>query len=211
MIKDKDLKKLEKKALLTLYEDGFTDIMLGVLFLGMSFNNIFRISVSIILSYIFSFLIVSVGVIIYYLGKKYITTPRIGVVKFTAKRKAKIRKFNVVMTICVVISFIFTILILFDFIPFDLEHELDLHLIGFLLKSIPFFVLGIFLKFNRFYLYGLLYGFTEILIYIFLHFMDLNMALFYSVSLVSIIILIIGIVSLVRFFKKYPLLSEELM
>jgi len=75
-----DLKNIEKKAFSSTNSDGITDILWGILLIGFGTNTIFtRLGIDRPLSLI----VFAVPVIVLYLlGKKFITTPRLGYVKF---------------------------------------------------------------------------------------------------------------------------------
>ncbi|MFX0008852.1 MAG: hypothetical protein ACFE9R_00945, partial [Candidatus Hermodarchaeota archaeon] len=88
-----DLKGLERKAWRSTFQDGIWDIFMGLLILGLSiapFGE--KIGLS---GELGSMIIVlcwnSIAVVFLILGKKFITVPRIGYVKFGAKRK-KVKK-----------------------------------------------------------------------------------------------------------------------
>ncbi|MBN2065627.1 MAG: hypothetical protein JW771_02335, partial [Candidatus Thermoplasmatota archaeon] len=82
MVDRLNLKEIEKKAYRFTFNDGLYDMTYGTLLVSIAVAPILR--EMIYLGYIF-FLIVPAPLIIL-LGKKYITIPRIGIVKFSRTR-----------------------------------------------------------------------------------------------------------------------------
>ncbi|MCF7826128.1 MAG: hypothetical protein K9M55_04700 [Candidatus Marinimicrobia bacterium] len=81
-----DLKKLERKLFKTNFQDGIYELAFGMLFLALAINPWMSASgIPKTPSYILE--LVLVGLILV-MGKRYITTPRLGLVRFnTARRK----------------------------------------------------------------------------------------------------------------------------
>ena len=102
-----DLKGLEKRAWRSAFQDGIWDIYLGLLFLGLAiapFGDAFGLPADlggmiIILCWN------SMTVLFLILGKKFITIPRIGFVKFGAKRKKMKKRLLVFLIFNVFITF----------------------------------------------------------------------------------------------------------
>jgi hypothetical protein len=85
---DDSLKALERRAYRSTFEDGFYDITWGCLFLLFAWIP-FLGSVGISRFYAYPFVLVLV--LIPWLGKRYVTIPRLGAVEFGEKRKARVR------------------------------------------------------------------------------------------------------------------------
>ena len=83
MVKDINLKEIERKAFRSTFQDGLWDILLGLVFFipavnGLLVNN----------DYILIPLYIA-SILLFVTAKKQITIPRIGLVKFSEKRKKK--------------------------------------------------------------------------------------------------------------------------
>ena len=76
-----DLKKLERKAFTSIFEDGFFDIYLGILFLGIGLLTSLPKIIPRIITYGIFALIIGLGLLIFLGGKKLMTVPRIGIMK----------------------------------------------------------------------------------------------------------------------------------
>ena len=197
-----DLKEIEKKAYKTILQDGFIDIEIGVMFIGMGINAFFSDYVSIFVN-ILGFVIVGIfAVSLVFLGKKYIVVPRIGVIKFGPKRKAQRKKiiiFSLINTLILIIVLILTINSVIQQIP--LRGIALLLVLGLLFATLPLSILAYIMEFPRFFLYGLLIGFGLSLAEI----LEFSTAVF----LIGVIIFIVGLTYLIKFLRKYPLQEGE--
>ena len=98
-----NLKEIERKAFRSFFQDGIWDIFLGLLMILMGLGpwlggkmgggEIEFTSVVIIMGILI--LVALAAVIGFNLAKKYITTPRLGVARFTAPRRKKIKNLRV--------------------------------------------------------------------------------------------------------------------
>jgi len=153
------LKEAEQKAFRARYNDGLLDIFLGCFFL------IFVIA-PFLSSYLGDFWSSAVLIpfwslvfLVLWLIRKYKVTPRIGVVKFSLARKAKLVKFTFIMLIINVIAFILGVFAVFSFgKALGQTHSIIMGIIF----LIGFSIAAYFLNFNRFYIYGLLTGFSPL-------------------------------------------------
>jgi hypothetical protein len=94
-----DLKDLEKKAFRTIYQDGLRDIYMGGVVMSMAILAYSDASEA------FPFLRFSIfmfglgaSYVVYWAGKKYITTPRLGQVKFGLQRQRRKQTLVLVLT-----------------------------------------------------------------------------------------------------------------
>jgi len=207
------LKELEKKAYKSTFEDGFWDIFWGMLIVGMSFGylgsiiglpeplNYFLIP---LIWYIIAFLI-------FFLGKRYITIPRMGFVKFGPKRKANKKKLIIFLSINVLINVIFLFLTFTDlFRQLQLEG-FALNLIIGLFFALPLSIMAYLMQFDRLYLIAMLGGISFFFADLLNPYFGSPLDVFLAFSITGDIILIIGIVIFIRFLRKYPLLKEEVV
>jgi len=203
-----DLKGLEKKAWRSVYQDGIWDIYFGMLILGLAlspFGDVFGLPEE-----LGSMLIVmcwnSVAVLFLILGKKYITMPRMGFVKFGTKRK-KIKKrllgFLIFNLILAFLFFFINISGIFDF--FNIEGLARPLVIGLLLITVPLSILAYFLEYHRLYLYAIFFGlgffFSELLYPL----LGSPLDLFLSIGSIGIAVIFIGFVYFIQFLRKYSI------
>ena len=202
-----DLEELERKVYRSYFQDGLWDFFMGWLILGMGLSSFAtEMDVPEIIN-IFVMLIMwnMAAIVILGVGKKRITLPRLGIVKFGPKRQADKKKLYIFLWIMVGVNLIVLMMSSAGFLPAFPFQGLILPLIlGLAFISTPFFIIAYYIDFNRLYYYGLIMGFSLFLI-------DIIYPLFGSPVDAIIIycsmgspIVIFGIVLFVRFIKKYP-------
>jgi len=202
-----DLSGLEKKAWRSSFQDGIWDIYFGLLFLGLAvafFGDIFGLPEE-----LGSMIIVlfwnTITVLFLILGKKYITIPRIGYVKFGAKRKKTKKRLLAFLVFNIVLAFLFLFVnISGTFELLNIGGIIEPLVIGLLLITVPLSVLAYFLEFNRLYVYAIFFGlgfFNSELLY---PFVGSPLDIFLSQGLVGIAVSSIGLIYLIQFLRKYP-------
>jgi len=202
-----DLGGLEKKAWRSAFQDGIWDIYFGLLFLGLSiasFGDIFGLPAE-----IGSMIIVlfwnTMTVLFLILGKKYITIPRIGYVKFGAKRKKIKKRLVAFLVFNLVLAFLFLFVNISGiFELLNIGGIIEPLVIGLLLITVPLSVLAYFLEFYRLYVYAIFFGlglfFSELLY----PFVGSPLDLFLSQGLIGIAVISVGLVYFVQFLRKNP-------
>ena len=212
MSEEINMKRLEKKAWRSAFQDGIWDIYFGLLFLGLaiaSFGDILGLPAE-----LGSMIIVlfwnTMTVLFLILGKKYITVPRIGFVKFGAKRKKIKMRLLAFLVFNLVLAFLFlfvNISGIFEMI--NIGGIIEPLVIGLLLITVPLSVLAYFLEFNRLYVYAIFFGlgfFNSELLY---PFVGSPIDIFLSQGLVGIAVFSIGLIYLIKFLRKYPFYSDQ--
>ena len=203
-----DLSGLEKRAWRSAFQDGIWDIYLGLLFLGLAiapFGEMLGLPEE-----LGTMIIVigcnSIAVLFLILGKKFITIPRIGFVKFGAKRKKLKKKLLAFLVFNILLAFLFLFVNISGFFDWlNIGNLVEPLIIGLLLITIPLSILAYFLEFHRLYIYAIFFGlgfFNSELLY---PFVGSPLDLFLSLGLVGIAVVSIGLVYLVQFLRKYPL------
>jgi hypothetical protein len=207
MTENIDLEELEKKIYQSYFQDGLWDIFMGWLIVGMGLSSLstyFGLPETVGLFVVLLSWNMT-GVIIMGVGKKRITMPRLGLVKFGPKRQADKKKLSFFLGIMVGVNFIVLTLTItgsLQTLPFSgLAMPIFL---GLSFISVPFFIVAYYIDYNRLYYYGLLLGLS-------LFFADLLYPILGS-PLDGIIvfcsigspIIVIGVNKFIRFLKKYP-------
>ena len=167
------------------------------------------------LSYPFGTLIIILtidilAVLVITLGKRYISKPRLGQVKFGEKRKKRkkwLMVFLILNVIFSVIIFVLTITGNLDqfFIP-NLFTPLALGLMGI---TIPLSVVAFYLQLPRLYAYALIGGFGFFFTELLYPLVGEPWDIIISYGSIGGFILIIGIVIFIKFLKKYPLEKDR--
>ncbi|PNX46399.1 MAG: hypothetical protein BV456_12310 [Thermoplasmata archaeon M8B2D] len=201
-----DLKKFEKKAWVTFFQDGMWDIFLGFILLSFGIIPFLEeIGVPELLNYLLFF---GLPYLILYMGKKFITVPRIGHVKFGVKREKKKKKTAIVLIFSVIFGFVVLLLTITNAIPFIA----DIHTGAVLFSVNAIIVLSLmayFLDFNRLYLYGWFFAASIALIELSRPAIGTTYDNIIGFGSFGIIMIIIVSIYLIRFLQKYPLPLEE--
>ncbi len=203
-----DLKKLERKAFTSIFQDGFFDIYFGILFIGIGLLISLTETLPRILVYGLFGTIIVLDLVLFLGGKRLLTVPRIGIIKIGQKRKAKKMKFVLILTVVMLITGIFYILTTLDLIPF--EEYVSAFVFG-VFFAVPISLLAHFLGMDRFYIHAILGGLSFFISELSL---SLTSNVFYSFLaflITGIIISATGIVFLYKFVQKYPVQNEEEM
>jgi hypothetical protein len=197
-------KELERKAFRSTFQDGLWDIYLGVLLFlvggGAGLARVFHfdiITINLIL------VLVAVAAIVgFFMGKKFITVPRLGQVKFGPERRAKIKKVTMVLSLSALVGL--WALVAYRFtssigtlpswvVPFGL----------FAVMSVSVFSLAAYhLDYRRAYFYGWCYALAfpvSILLEQFTQYGFLISYLFFSGTMI-----VPGVILLRRFVRDYP-------
>lgn len=209
MADDVDLKALEKKAYRSFFNDGLWDLFIGLIILNFGLNTF--LSSLLNLSEFLSLIILTLGwnilaFLIFFLGKKFITIPRIGFVKFGPKRKSKEKKLKIFLSAFVIVNIFMVILpftALFDNI--ELEPLLLTLFLGLTFFTFPFCVVAYFLDFNRLYYYAILAGIGLFLTELLYPILGSPLDTILSFGITGGAIVVIGLYYFIRFLKKYPL------
>jgi len=203
-----DLKKLERKAFTSIFEDGFFDIYLGILFLGVGLLTSIPETVPRILSYGIFALIIGAGIILFFGGKKIITVPRTGIIKISRKRKAEKKKFVLILILLIVITGIFYVLSAYNFI--QVEAYMSALFFG-VFFAIPISLLANFLRIDRFYMHAILGGLSFFISELSYSLTSNPLYSFLAFLITGGLICTMGVVFLYKFVQKYPVQTEEMM
>jgi hypothetical protein len=153
-----DLRSLEKKAYRATLRDGIYDICFGFFILLWALIPIIQyLEVSRFYLYIFFF----IPAIFVWLGKKYITVPRIGSVKFGHYRKTKGIKSSIAGLIFLIITLVIYILIKGNGVPDMIKYSLGgygLPIIEGLFIMLCLWTLAYFSEFTRLFIYSFAFG-----------------------------------------------------
>ena len=187
-----NLKKLERKAWTSTFEDGIIDIGLGLILVVTTICQTFDDA----RFYLYPLFIVPVLFIT--AAKKYIITPRMGLVKFSRERNRKRYMLYLIMTISIVFLLILTVKGLFQQLPMTSV------IVGAIVFIIPCSI-AYFLNFDRMYIYAVLFTLSFALNEITIADTGVIASGAYAWLISGIIMIVIGVVYLVRFLKKYPL------
>jgi hypothetical protein len=194
-----DMKEIERKAYMTLSEDGIVDIVIGGVFLG--WGLLLAVGPAGLIG-----LLAPLAFVMWYLGKRFITIPRVGLVIPSKKMEGKIRNYTTLLLA-------FGIIVLAGVVIWQMSggaslREHALGLLGFVIAA-GVSIIAFLLNANR------LYAYAVILFIVFALGESLKQSIssvdtfLVSVILAGSLITLSGLVVLIRFVRKYPLPERE--
>ena len=205
MTQNINLKEIEKKVWTSTFEDGITDIGIGLVLLVSTICQMFNDE----RFYLYPLFIVPALFII--IAKKYITVPRIGLVKFSKKRTRKTNRFIFIMTTLLVFLVTLTLTAESGFIPelpiTEIINNDGAIIVGAIVFIIPCSI-AYFWNWDRMYFYAVLFALSFALNEITIADTGVIASGAYAWLISGKIMIVIGVVYLVRFLCKYPLPAE---
>jgi hypothetical protein len=191
MTEEINLKEIERKAWSSYFEDGLWDVFFGALFLIGGIRSL--------TNNVWYTLLLLVPILMLPIGKKLITIPRLGHVKFGPVRKLKQAKVIAVLAISVLATLVLWLLPHSGLsLP---ELSISPILAGWI--AVVFGMIAYYLDFRRLFAYGLLYALSEVL------WGEFGEPIGPVVQTISgIVILLVGMAVFMRFVRRYPILSE---
>ncbi|MFW9968812.1 MAG: hypothetical protein ACFFDF_01345 [Candidatus Odinarchaeota archaeon] len=204
-----DLKSLEKKAYRSTFDDGLWDLFTGLIILSLgiasSVGSLFNLS-EIWITIIPALVLNIIAFLIFYLGKKFVTVPRIGFVKFGQKRKSKQLKLKIFLIIFAVVNLILAILPFTGLLrTIPVEPLLITLILGIGFFTFPLCITAYFLDFTRLYYYALLAGMGLFLTNLIHPMVGAPFDTLLTFGIIGVGITVIGLYYFIQFLKKYPL------
>jgi hypothetical protein len=191
-----DLKGLEKKVWTSTFEDGITDIGIGLVLLVSTICQILNDE------HFYLYLLYIVPALFIIIAKKYITAPRMGLVKFSRERNKKMYTLFLVMTISIVFLLMLTTKGLLQQLP------MTSLIVGAIVFIIPCSI-AYFLNWDRMYIYAVLFTLSFALNEMTIAKTGVIASGAYAWLISGMMITLVGIVYLLRFMNKYPLPKKE--
>lgn len=204
-----DLKKIEKKAWTSYYQDGLWDIFLGLILVNFGIAPFLEeiTGITYLLSYIS---ILTIAFLIFYFGKKYITSQRLGIAKFSVERKSKHKKTSLVLVVSVIFGLVLFLTPALDIFPFKSNIYLGAFIFG-VNAIVVFSLMAYFLDFNRLYLYGWFFAASIVIVELSSNYVGSTLDNVLGFGLFGVITILIGIIYLIRFLQKYPVSEEGIL
>lgn len=201
------LEKIERKVFTTAFQDGLWDIFIGCIvlmfavapFLSTIGLGDFWSSAVFIPFWALVYLII-------WLIKKFVVTPRIGVVKFGPSRKVKMSRFLVMATVVGIVGSILGIL---SAHINDAPGWVYVTTFG-LLVLIGFSVAAYFMDFARLYLYGVLIALSPLVgEWLYIQVGALHHGFPITFGTTAGIIILVGLIKLTLLLRDHPIPKEE--
>lgn len=209
MLNTIDLKQIERKAYRSTYEDGLLDIFMGAIVAAMGVTIYRPESGYSAINIVVMGLIYAIGYSLFWAGKKYITLPRMGQVRFGPIRQHKNKTLAIILGIIVLIqafvvgvtvfgwlSPVFGAKLLGSFDDYSLEH-LAVAMLGSFFVGPSMLVIAYLIDFPRGYYIAFLMALAVFLMIL------INQPIYPVV--VGGLIIVPGLVLFIHFLKKYPI------
>jgi hypothetical protein len=210
-MKTLNLKEIEKKAYRSTFQDGIWDIFLGLLLLNLAFGALLANSgVSERLNMTILTALTVLIVLAFIVGKKRITVPRMGFVKFGPKRKRKIWKSRLILLGSVLAGLVvFLAALLISYFPAGRPKILFLLPAAWVANSIIVFsLLAYYLDCTRLYAYGLLFALPVPCQIILKKLLGINL-ITVTLAVSATVMIFVGTLLLNRFLRVHPLPDRE--
>jgi hypothetical protein len=204
-----NLRQLEKRAYTSGFQDGLWDIFLGLLLFAM-FSELFLSAIGISWGYVIpepmgnlsvsQVVLSALALLVLFVGKRLVTVPRMGVVRFGPRRRARLWKIGVVFVITAIVGLLFA----WEIVPSGLSVGMLLPLVAWIMVSVLGFGLAAhLLDFSRLYLYAALFAASPVS-FVLLKQAGFPMVGLSVVAVSAAIMIAVGTVLLFRFLRKYP-------
>ncbi len=212
MSQDIGLKQLERKAWRSVFQDGLWDIYLGLLLMAMAMLVLLsRTNLSETQQMLIYIGLMALAMLVLWAGKHFITTPRMGRVKFGQKRKRKLNLVRVILAVSVLVGALLatagTV-----FLRGEPPDWLDMRFIIpaiWAVNMLFLFGLGAYLlDYNRLYLIGVLYALPVPVDFWLRELAGVRLG-FIAFAVPAAVILIVGLAAFIRFLHDYPPPAEE--
>lgn len=203
-----NLREIEKKAWKSFFQDGIWDITFGLLLLAFSvgaFMDTLAVNDGVRMAAYIGIELIAFAWL--FIAKRYITVPRLGLVKFSNRRRKK----------RLWVSFLVGLSVLLGLVVYYLTARNSATLIS--PQTVPiiwainciivFGGMAYFLDFDRMYLIGLLYAlavpFDQ---YVLTRLSDADLS-YLAFGIPGLIVLAMGLIIFIRFLKQYPAPQRE--
>jgi hypothetical protein len=206
-----NLKEAERKAFRFTFQDGLWDIYLGLLLLIMGMGPVISDLEVLGLWPVVALMVLTLLVMLaFWAGKRFITTPRIGLVRFGPARKAKIKYTGVILSLSVLVGVIVLVVGLAagSNPPAWISWGWIIPAGVFGMTAVVVFSLGAYwLDFQRAYVYGWLYALAFPTSIMLVEYAGITFPIAYAVS--AGIMILVGVILLLRFLRDYPIPAGE--
>ena len=200
------LKKIEQKAFSATYDDGLWDVFLGCFILIFAIAPYLSTRLGDFWSSAVFLPFWGIVFLTLKLVRKYVVTPRVGIVKLGRTRKTRLTKLSTVLLVVNAVAFILGLVAAMNFerVPgqmFTITFSL-LFLAGF--STVAYF-----LQFHRLYIYGILVGLSPLIgEWLHIHFTAPHHGFPITFGTTAGIMVLIGLIVFVRLVRNTPIPSE---
>jgi len=207
-----DLRQIQRRIIqLTSFEDGLWDLLLGFIFMSLAIYPVTRELLGPVWNLVLNLSLLAVMVVGQLVVRHFVSAPRIGYVR--GRRSPKLRLLVIFTVVMVLITFGLVVLTLLS--PASVTSVLAeaspgrsyvVELIVLLVMGVLFSAMGYVFGVTRLYFYGWMLGLANLASIYMEH--NAGWTFLIPLAIAAGIIILIGIVLLLRFLRKYPLRGE---
>lgn len=213
MSENPDLKQIERKAYRSIFQDGLFDIEYGLIVISMAIFMGRPPEGYSIFNLVFLTVCCGFSFLVFWLGKKFVTIPRMGQVKFGETRKKSKRTMSFLLAVAILIQAGVVIFTSFAWLNEDAANSLNNALrtrdimdlvvasIGALFVGAGMLIMAFFQDFPRGYYIAILMMLAV--------FLMLYLNQFIYPLIIGALIILPGLVLFIRFIRKYPLPANK--
>jgi hypothetical protein len=199
--KTESLKKIERRAYRSTFDDGIYDIQFALLFLVFAWIPILE---ALGVSRFIGYTLLIIPILMPWIGKKYITIPRMGAVEFGSKRKSRKRLLLIISAVVFVLMAPLGVAIASS----GIAGRLGWLLIA--LMALPIVAIAVYSTDSpRLYVYGAVLIFSVAESEFLLDYVNPPYNMIIAFGLPGIVILAIGLNLMIKFIQKYPRPTPE--
>ncbi len=207
MPKQISLKAAEQRVFRTAYNDGLWDIFLGCFFLMFAFAPLLSPTLGDFWSSAVFLPFLGLVFLVIWLMRKYVVTPRVGIVKFGQARKTKLMKFTALMLVVNVVAFILGTAAALNF--GRVSGQIYSIMFG-LIFLICFSIAGYFLDLSRLYIYGLVVGLSPLIgEWLYIHVNAAHHGFPITFGITAGIMILVGSIMFVRLLLNNPVSEKD--
>ena len=207
-------KALEKKAFRSFFKDGIYDLFLGLILLSFGLPLIFNEFgwfdyITHRLPLLIPILLNVGALLLFVFGKKFITTPRLGVAHFRKTRKRKMMHVKLLLVVSAFLGVAVFFLSLFKVFPVGGKTGIPLPLLIFGIQCLLVFsFMAYFMDFTRLYLYAFLFAISMPLAIWLKNNTEIHYPSLWVFTLTAGPMIVIGCVVFIQFLNQFPIQKE---
>jgi len=201
------LKEAERKTFTSAYQDGLWDILIGCIILEFAIAPFLSRSLGDLWSSVVFLPFWALVALAIWLTRRYVVTPRVGVVKFGSWRRTRLTRFTVIMLLVNLVAFVLGILAAANFATWPSWAPvacLSLTMLA------GFSLAAYLLNFTRLYVYGILFALSPLVgQWLYVHLKAPHHGFPITFGITAGTAILVGLVKFVHLLRDYPLPVEE--
>ena len=201
------LKEAERKTFTSAYQDGLWDVFIGCFILEFAIGPFLSRSLGDLWSSVVFLPFWALVALAIWLTRRYVVTPRVGVVKFGSWRRTRLTRFTVIMLLVNLVAFVLGILAAANFAV--LPSWAPVACLSLTMLA-GFSLAAYLLNFTRLYVYGILFALSPLVgQWLYVHLKAPHHGFPITFGITAGTAILVGLVKFVHLLRDYPLPAEE--